>query len=124
MSAVITEFAAIVAAIVAFADPSNVAVPVTSPEIAILLAVANLVAVGALPTTDVAILRFAEPSNDPDPVTSPVSDTVLLVANLVAVVELPVIVPKEIKEAAVTLPGTTMFPESVGTELPFEDILV
>jgi hypothetical protein len=122
MSAVTTELAAIVAVIVAFADPSNEAVPVTSPESAILLAVASLVAVGALPTTDVAILRFAEPSNDPDPVTSPVSDTVLLVANLVAVVELPVIGP--IKDAAVTLPGTVISPEAVGTELPFDDILV
>jgi hypothetical protein len=87
-----------------------------------LLAVASLVAVGAFPAMDAAILRFAEPSNDPDPVTSPVSDTVLLVCNLVAVVAFPAIGP--VKEAAVTLPGTTMFPESVGTELPFEDILV
>ena len=46
-----TELGWIVAAIVAFADPSNDAEPVTSPLRAIVLADARVVAVSALPVT-------------------------------------------------------------------------
>jgi hypothetical protein len=102
----VTALLEIVAAIVISADPLKEADPVRSVPKDIVLAVANLVAVAALPEvfaalfgmsalarlTVVAIDIFLEPSKEMalDP-TLPVSCIVLAVANLVAVAALPVI---------------------------------
>ena len=69
-----TEFGWIVALMVALAEPSNDAEPLRSPESPIVLDVASVVAVSALPVTSPVTLPVRSPVTSPVtlPVTLPV----------------------------------------------------